>query len=164
MTEFADRDLPEVLRTLRTSPLFVVHLAVRQTIDVGRTPEANRRLGVVAGGVFHGERLSGVVLEGGNDWQGLRADGVLTLDVRLVLKTNDDALIAMRYHGLRHGPGHVLAKIDRGESVDPSTYYFRSVARFETAASKYDWLNRIFAVGLGHRLDDGPTYSLFEVL
>jgi hypothetical protein len=35
---------------------------------------------------------------------------------------------------------------------------------FETSSSKYDWMNRIIAVGVGHRLADGPLYSIFEVL
>jgi hypothetical protein len=35
---------------------------------------------------------------------------------------------------------------------------------FETSSEKYDWMNRIIAVGTGHRLPDGPIYSIFEVL
>jgi hypothetical protein len=81
-----------------------------------------------------------------------------------VLRADDGALIALRYQALRHGPGDVLARIDRGEAIDPASYYFRSIAQFETAAPQYDWLNRIWAVGVGHRLPDGPTYSLFELL
>jgi hypothetical protein len=52
------------------------------TFDVGVTPTAHRRTGMVAAGSFGGARLSGKVLDGGNDWQTLRADGALTLDVR----------------------------------------------------------------------------------
>ena len=123
-----------------------------------------RRIGVVPGGVFEGERLSGVVLDGASDWQSVRNDGATTLNVRLVLKTNDDALIAMTYLGIRHGPADVIAKLERGEAVDAASYYFRINASFETAAAKYDWLNRILAVGIGHRRAGGPVYSMFEVL
>jgi Protein of unknown function (DUF3237) len=35
---------------------------------------------------------------------------------------------------------------------------------FETANANYDWLNRVVAVGIGHRRADGPIYSIFEVL
>ena len=38
------------------------------------------------------------------------------------------------------------------------------VASEETAAEKYGWLNRIIAVGLGHREPQGPIYRIFEVL
>ena len=108
--------------------------------------------------------MSGEVLEGGSDWQAVRNDGATTLDVRLILKTGDDALIAMAYQGIRHGPPDIVERIDKGEAVDPATYYFRTAPLFETAAPKYDWINRIVAVGIGHRRADGPIYSVFEVL
>ncbi|MGC1560763.1 MAG: hypothetical protein WA820_13060 [Bradyrhizobium sp.] len=39
-----------------------------------------------------------------------------------------------------------------------------TAALFETAGSKYGWINRIIAAWIGHRRADGPAYSLFEVL
>ncbi len=57
----------------------------------------------------------------------------------------------MAYRGLRHGPPEVIAKLEGGGAVDPASYYFRIAPMFETAAPKYDWLNRILAVGVGHR-------------
>jgi Protein of unknown function (DUF3237) len=137
---------------------------VRQLLIVGATPGAYRRIGVVPGGSFEGERLSGEVLDGGSDWQTVRNDGATTLNVRLVLKTKDDALICMTYQGVRHGPPDVVERIDKGEVVDPTNYYFRINPLFETAAAKYDWINRVVGVGLGHRSPDGPIYSVFEVL
>jgi Protein of unknown function (DUF3237) len=157
-------DLPEVLRTVRTRPLFVMHLNVRPLVVVGATPGVNRRIGLVPGGSFEGERLSGQVLDGGSDWQAIRSDGGTTLDVRLLLKTHDDEMIAMTYRGVRHGPTDVISRMERGETVDPASYYFRITPMFETAAGAYDWLNRILAVGIGHRRPDGPVYSVFEVL
>ena len=157
-------DLPDTLLTVRTRPLFVMRLDVRPVFRVGPTPNATRRISVVPGGSFEGERLSGAVMEGGADWQALRDDGSTTLDVRLVLKTSDDALIAMSYRGIRHGPSEVIARLEAGEVADPSTYYFRTTPTFETAAPAYDWLNRIVAVAVGTRRADGPVYSVFEVL
>ena len=157
-------DLPESLAAVRTRPLFVMRLAVQPLQVVGPTPGPVRRIGVISGGVFEGERISGEILDGGADWQTVRSDGAVTLDVRLVLETGDQAMIAMTYRGLRHGPPEVLTRIERGEAVDPASYYFRTAASFETAAPKYDWLNRVLAVGVGHRRADGPVYSLFEIL
>jgi hypothetical protein len=57
-----------------------------------------------------------------------------------------------------------MQRIDAGETVDAGTYYFRIAPLFETAASKYDWINRVLAIGIGHRRPDGPLYSVFEVL
>jgi len=156
-------DIPDVLRSVRTRPLFVMRLDVRMLVP-GPTPAGFRRIGVVPGGAFEGERLSGIVLDGGSDWQIVRGDGSTTLNVRLVLRTQDDALITMSYQGVRHGPPEVVARIEKGEVVDPESYYFRINPLFETASSEYGWINRIVAVGLGHRRADGPIYSVFEVL
>ena len=164
MTARFDDNLPEILRNVRTRPLFVMRLDVRKLQIVGATPGSYRRIGVVPGGVFEGERLAGEVLEGGSDWQAVRPDGTTTLDVRLVLRTKDEALIGMTYRGLRHGPADVIERLERGEVVDPERYYFRISPLFETAAPRYDWINRVIAVGIGHRLANGPVYSIFEVL
>ena len=152
------------LAEVRTRPLFTLKLEVRPLTTVGDTPTTLRRIGVIYGGRFEGERLSGEVLDGGSDWQSVRSDGSTMLDVRLVLKTDDGALIAVNYKGLRHGPPEIIARIGRGEEVDPASYYFRISPMFETASEKYAWLNGILAVGIGHRFADGPVYNLFELL
>jgi hypothetical protein len=156
-------NLDEALTSVRTRPLFVLREQVPPLFVVGETPNGFRRIGVVPGGTFEGERLSGEVVSG-NDWQSVRTDSCIKLDVRLLLRTTDGALIVMTYTCLRAGPSSVIEKLDKGEAVDPSTYYFRMTPIFETAAPQYDWINRIIAVGVGQRFPDGPLYSIFEVL
>ena len=70
----------------------------------------------------------------------------------------------MTSFGLRHGPPEVLAALARGESVDPSTYYFRTTPRFETSHTKYEFLNRLLAVASGDRRPKGPIYTVDEIL
>lgn len=152
--------MPEI----RIRHLFNMVLQVSGMQPLGMTPNGNRRVGLVAGGTFTGERLRGTVLPGGADWIIARPDGCTTLDVRLVLETDDGARIGMLYRGLRHGPTEVMQRLDHGEAVDPSEYYFRTAIMFETAAEKYDWLNRIFAIGTGSRPPEGPIYQVYEVL
>jgi|SRR5579871_2051691 len=156
--------LPDLLKQVRTRPLCVLFVQVRKPQIVGTSPDGYRRVGIIGNGTFDGERLSGEVLEGGSDWQRLRPDGATTIDVRVVLKTRDDALIGLQYRGFRHGPPEVLARVDRGEVVDPAEYYMRICPFFETAAPQYDWLNRIVAVGIGYRNAQGALYHLFEIL
>ena len=164
MTETSFDHLPAALREIRTRPLFVMRLDVLPLQQIGATPGGTRRVGVVPSGTFEGERLSGTVLEGGTDWQSVRSDGGVLLDVRLVLKTTDGALIAMTYRGIRQGPPEVFDRLARGEPVDPAEYYFRTAPLFETAAPAYAWLNNVLAIGTGHREAGGPVYSVFEVL
>ena len=149
---------------LRTAHLFTLTLEVAGMQPVGVTPAGDRRVGLVAGGRFQGARLSGTVLPGGTDWIMLRPDGATTLDVRLVLQTDDGAAIGMTYRGMRHGPPEIMDRVARGEAVPPGSYYFRTVVAFETAAPRYAWLNRIVAVGTGERPPSGPVYDVFEVL
>ena len=108
--------------------------------------------------------MKGRVLDGGGDWLLLRRDGVLQLDVRQTLETDDKQHIYMTYRGYRHGPKDVIDRLNRGEAVDPSLYYFRTTPWFETASEKYAWLNGICAVATGARLASGPTYHVFQVL
>ncbi|GLR90809.1 DUF3237 domain-containing protein [Bradyrhizobium iriomotense] len=157
-------DLPPSLLALQTRPLFVMHMDVQPYQIIGGAPGAFRRVGVVPGGIFEGERLSGKVLPGGNDWQTVRSDGSTLLEVRLVLEAVNGAMIGMTYKGLRHGPAAIIERVNKGEDVDPSTYYFRTNPTFETAAPAHDWLNGIIAVGVGYRTPSGVFYSLFEVL
>ena len=141
-----------------------MRLPVRPLVVVGATPGAFRRIGIAPGGSFEGERLAGDILYPGTDWQSVRSDRSTKLDVRLVLKTNDGALIGMTYQGLRHGPVAVIDRLEKGEIVDPESYYFRINPLIETSAGKYDRLNRVIAVGAGHRVEGGAIYNVFEVL
>ena len=150
---------------VRTRPLFELKLLVKNKQFFGTTPIGDRRVVVILGGHFEGDRLKGkVVEEGGADWLIYRPDRALQLDVRLTLRTDDDQLIGMTYRGFRHGSPDLEERLTKGENPDPSTYYFRSTAFFETAAPKYDWLNRIVTVGIGAKLPEGPVYRMFEVL
>lgn len=150
---------------IHTRPLFDLTLSVPAIEDLGETPRGIRKIATVAGGSFTGERLSGTVKASpGGDWLLLRSDGVLCLDVRLTLQTDDDASIYMSYRGLRHGPKDVIDRLNKGEPVDPALYYFRSVPVFETSSAKHSWLNRAIFVATGRREASGPVYEVHEVL
>jgi hypothetical protein len=141
-----------------------MRLEVKPVFLVGLVSDDYRRVGLIPGGSFEGDRLSGKVLEGGSDWQTVRKDGTVIINARLMLQANDDAFVAVRYQGVRAGPPDVIARLDRGEAVEPTSYYFRTNLVFQTSAPQYDWLNRVVGVGLGHRFADGPIYSIFELL
>jgi hypothetical protein len=91
------------------------------------------------------------VLPGGGDWVLKRPDGVLELDLRITLETDDRALIYMTFDGIR----------DDGAKGAP---YFRTLPRFETADSKYSFLNRLLSVGAGEIGGNGPVHVIEEIL
>lgn len=148
---------------LASALLMVLRPALAPARSLGDCPRGQRKTVPVSGGTFDGPRLRGKIL-GGGDWAFTRADGVLELDVRLTLETDDGALIHCAYRGMRHGPPEVIAALGRGEDADPSTYYFRIAPTFETAAPAYTFLNRLLAVGIGARRPSGPVYTIHEIL
>ncbi len=150
---------------IETEFLFELVAELSGMRDLGQTPVGNRRIAEVAGGTFEGPKLRGKILPAAaGDWLILRPDGVLQLDVRLTLETDDGAYIYMTYRGVRHGPEDVIARLNAGEDVDASEYYFRTAPFFETGAEKYAWLNSIICVAKGHRVPAGPKYRVYQVL
>ena len=149
---------------IRTEHLLTLSLTIGNTYLLGAVNGGNRRIVSVPDGSFEGTRLNGIVEPGGVDWVLDKPDGSLNIDVRLVLRTDDSELIALRYTGIRHGPPEVLERVARGEPVDPADYYFRISPQFETGSTRYAWLNNIVAVGRGYRRPAGPIYEIYEVL
>ena len=89
---------------------------------------------MITGGLFEGERLSGEVLEGGSDWGHVRSGSATTLNVRIVLKTNDDALIGMAHPG-PSGPPTPSPNSSKSGSVRSHARYFRIAPVFEICGS-----------------------------
>src|SRR5467141_4764959 len=132
--------------TMTSRPLMTVRIAAAPSQKLGTVPHGIRSIVPVTGGDFEGPRLRGKVLPGGGDWLLLRPDGVLELDLRITLETDDHALIYMTFQGLRHGS------------------YFRTLPRFETSTEAYAFLNRIVSVGVGEARPDGAVHRIEEIL
>ena len=148
---------------IELAPLMTLHVTLEPIRDLGDTPLGRRRIIGITGGTFSGARLAGRILPGGADWQVIRADGVAFLDARYTLETSDGALIYVNNKGYRHGPPEVIARLARGEDVDPAVYYMRTTPWFETAAPAYDWLNRTICVGTGARRAQAVELEFYEV-
>lgn len=147
--------------------LFEMHADLCAPIDHGPTPNGHRFVLISPGGRFEGPRLRGtVVANSGGDWGRLRPDGTFALDVRITLRTHDDAFIYMTYGGrLVAEPAVMPQVLDVGQpgGVDPESYYLRTNPLFETGDPRYAWLNGIVAIGYGKTGDGGVTYRVFTV-
>ena len=124
----------------------------------------HRRVVNIQGGHFEGDLISGTVLPGGADWQWVRTDGTIDLDARYTLKTDAGELIQVTSQGLRTASPDVLARLGRGEDVDPALYYFRTVMRFETSAPALLPLTRLLAVAYGRRTRNAVELRVDEIL
>lgn len=145
---------------------FLMSLAVDvgEIVSMGQAPLGERRVVSIDGGTFDGPGMRGEVLPGGNDWQILRADGVLDIDANYVLKEEGGGLVRVISQGYRYGPPEVIAAMARGEDLDPSSYFFRSILRFETGAPYLDSLNRTIAVATAERKERQVLLNAYRLL
>jgi hypothetical protein len=157
----------QAIGEITTSHLFDMVVDLDPRLEIGTGPFGRRALFGSAGGTFDGPRLHGEVLPGGGDWALFRPCGAMTLDVRLTLRTHDDALVHMTYSGRWVFPPSLRADLAdplKRYRIDPSRYYFRTNPLFETGAEHYTWLNDIVCVGSGYLINDGIAYKVAQVM
>ncbi len=155
---------------MTTTPLVHQHLMTLTLavdfagmIDIGAVPAGRRRIAPVTGGRFTGARLAGSVLPGGADWVINRADGVMVIDVRLTLKTDDGALLYLAYQGRFTAAPEAMARFGKGALLAAAEYSLAVVARFECGDTRYDWLNDLIVVGTGEQTLSGPIYTFYSI-
>jgi hypothetical protein len=138
---------------------FELRCQVGAPLDVGPISGGRRRIVPILGGTFEGSGIKGRILPGGADWQIVRADGLAELDTRYTLETDDGKTIYVQNAGIRRASPEVTAKLMKGEPVDPSLVYFRTVPKFETSVPELAWLMQSIFVGTGERY---PTEVLLR--
>src|SRR6185503_14601989 len=145
-------------------PIFSIRCELANILDLGPAPFGHRRVVNILGGPVTGAKLSGRILPGGADWQIVAADGAVDVHARYTIESDAGALIQVDSKGMRNGPPEVMARLAKGEDVDASLYYFRTVMRFETAHGSAAWLNRILALARGAREKNAVKMEVYEIL
>jgi uncharacterized protein DUF3237 len=143
--------------------LVAIDAEVGEVVSLGSGPLGERRVVDILGGSFEGPRLRGKVLTG-QDWQIARNDGVLDIDARYSIETEGGSKVRVVSQGYRHGPPEVMARLARGEPVDPADYFFRTMIRFETGDGELAWLNKTLAVATAVRKARRVQISAWRVL
>ena len=144
--------------------VYRLEAALGPPLDLGETASGRRRIVPLTGGTFTGPGMSGKLVPGASaDWQTIHADGTAVTDLRYNLQTDQGAVLYVQATGGRHGSAEVLARLGRGEDVDPSEYTFRTITRIETATPELDWLNKGVFVSVGGRQPAGVTYETYLV-
>jgi Protein of unknown function (DUF3237) len=150
-----------LLPTLTPAADFLVE--VGQPVSVGETAQGLRRVVPITGGTIRGARLNGTILNAGADFQIIEPDGFTRLEARYVARLTDGTLVYIENCGVRFGPAEVMARMTRGEPVDPEQIYFRTTPRFEVEGKAHQWLTRALFIALGVRHPDRVVLSVFEV-
>ena len=156
----ASRHLPEARLTF----LYSLHATLAPPLEFGEAAQGHRRIVPLAGGTFTGPEISGTLLPGASaDWQLVLPDGTALGDIRYLLQTDRGDLLYVKSRSIRHGSPEVLARLGRGEDVDPGEYTFRTSTRIETAAPDLDWLNKGIFISVAGRQAAGVTYETYLV-
>jgi Protein of unknown function (DUF3237) len=149
---------------LTTSYVFTITARIDRVTSAGDTGAGERRIIPITGGEVKGRDVNGKVLAFGADFQIVRPNGLIELEAKYALETDDGAVIYVENRGIRFGPAELLQRLNRGEAVDPALIYFRTVPRFETGAVKYRWLMQNLFVGSAARHADHVVIDVHQVL
>ena len=114
-----------------------------------------------------GPQLLGRVLPGGADFQIVVSDTCADLDARYLIALDGPEHagqhIFVQNRALRRGSVADIARLVRGEAVDPQAIYFRSVPTFEVSDDRLLWLTQNVFVGTGARYPDRVEMRFFRV-
>ena len=104
----------------------------------------------VAAGMFEGPGIHlKIVANGGQEWDTMRADGVMAFESRHVLRTPSDDLVYATFSGMYDvGEDGYLDALDDALRLSAPA---ELAIRFYTSAKEYRWLNRVQCFGHGLR-------------
>ena len=91
------------------------------------------------------------MLPGGSDFQLIVGDTLSVLDARYGLETDAGDLVYVQNHAIRSASRETMARLLRGEPVDPAQVYFRCTPHFETASPTLAWIAERLFLGAGVR-------------
>ncbi len=132
----------------------------------GLNSRGRRRIIPITGGRLDGPQLQGRVLPGGADFQIVVSDTCADLDARYLIQldgAHQGEHIFVQNRALRRGSAEDIARLVRGEPVDPRAIYFRCVPSFEVSCAALQWLTQSVFIGTGARYLDRVLISLFRV-
>jgi hypothetical protein len=132
--------------------------------EVGATVHGQRRVIPILGGEVHGDGWTARVLRGGADFQMIVNQSLAELDARYVLETDAGDLIFVQNRAVRTASPDVMARLIRGEKVEPQLVYFRCTPQFETASKSLSWISEKLFIGTGARHPDKVVMRFFEVM
>jgi len=151
-------ELPEP----RFEPAFDVTVQVGPPRDHGVTSAGRRRVVPILGGRITGS-LEAEILPGGSDRQLIAPDGTIGIDAEYSAVSGAGPLL-IRTRGVRSGSADVLARLGRGEPVEPGAYYFRTTFEVEASAPELSALQRTLFVAVCRRDGSQVRYRVHRVV
>jgi hypothetical protein len=131
--------------------------------EVGHTVHGRRRLIPILSGEVRGQGWAGRVLGGGADFQLIVNERLAELDARYTIELDGGDFIFVINRAVRVADPATMARLMRGEAVDPALVYFRCSPQFETASTSLAWISERLFIGTGARMPDQVLMRFFEV-
>jgi hypothetical protein len=154
------------LPTPTLEPVLELTVFVATPVEAGQVTGLNsrgrRRIIPITGGTVTG-KINGTVLPGGADFQIVVSDTCADLDARYLLQLDNGEHVFVMNRALRRGSVEDIARLVRGEPVDPAAIYFRCVPTFEVSHPSLAWLTENVFVGTGARFPDRVEMRFFRV-
>jgi outer membrane receptor protein involved in Fe transport len=142
---------------------FTVKATLLPPVEQGEVDGGRKRFIAITGGTVDGPLLMGTVMAGGGDWQTILPGGLTRVEARYFLKAADGTVIEVTNPGVRTGTPEVIARLSKGEDVDPAAYYFRTTPSFAVTAGPHEWLRRHAFVARGIRRPDHVEIDFYVV-
>jgi hypothetical protein len=130
---------------------------------VGLNSRGLRRIIPITGGTVEGPLLNGKVLPGGADFQIVVSETSADLDARYMLELDSGEHVFVQNHALRRGSADNIAKLVRGEFVEPAEIYFRCIPTFEVSSPALQWMTESLFLGTGARFPDHVLISIYKI-
>jgi hypothetical protein len=145
-------------------PFADLTVEVGTPIEIGAGAAGFRRVVPILGGSCVARDWKARVVPGGADFQLITSPTMARLEARYVLETDAGELIYVHNDAVRTAAADVMARLVRGEPVEPQQVYFRCVPRFECAAPALAWLAERVFLGTGLRRPSQVAMRFFEVM
>jgi hypothetical protein len=133
---------------LELVPLGRMDITLRDPFVLGGVPSGTFVVAELESVRFEGEKLKASGKGNANaDWVTILPDGTAEIDVKILLESDDGALIFVSYTG----------------RLDLATQTAYAAPVFQTGDERYTWLNGLVAVGKGKTDQKTLTYELHEM-
>jgi hypothetical protein len=127
-------------------PLCTAQLTTRPPLDAGHGPTGRALIAEIASARFSGHIEGSMAGNSSADWLRITPGGLFLPAIHLAIRTDDGALLLMRYTGSF-----------RREQGQPATVLV--TATFETGDERYRWLTELQIIGKGQLSAQADTTS-----
>lgn len=130
---------------MKLEKLFDFEIVQTEDVELAGASGGDLLISPTSGGTFSGDRMRGTMMPIGLGTTRTRGR---ENDIRseTLLRTEDGCDIWMSMEAIFDVDPDIEAKLIAGEQVNPDSYYYRGIIRFETGAEKYRWLERKICV------------------